>query len=126
MLTGGATDGELAGTLDQVRQRLADAGTAGNPTPPAIDVMISDFTRYHVAKAVMAGHRVGRPRRPQCGVLERFARTGSSERRTRRVLGSFGALSVVSPVVIVVAVANTTTAADPTPALLALFDGRVR
>ena len=55
---------------------------------------------------------------------KRFARTGSSERRTRRVSGSFGALSaLVSLVVIFVAVANTTTAADPAPALLAFFDG---
>jgi hypothetical protein len=125
MLTGGNTDAELADTLDQVRQRLADSRGAGGPTPPAIEVMISDFTRYHVAMAVMAAIVAVVLIGMSVVLRKRFARTGPSERRTRRVLGSFCALSaLVSLVVIVVAVANTTTAADPAPALLAFFDGR--
>jgi hypothetical protein len=40
------------------------------------------------------------------------------------VLASFATVSAtLSLVLIVIAVANTTTAADPTPALLAFFDG---
>ncbi|WP_214105059.1 hypothetical protein [Acrocarpospora catenulata] len=54
MLVIGATDGELADTLDQIRQRLADSLSAGDRTPPALEVMISDFSRYHVAMAVVA------------------------------------------------------------------------
>jgi hypothetical protein len=124
MLTGGATDAELADTLEQVRQRLAESRSGGGPTPPAIEVMISDFTRYHVAMAVVAAIVAVVLIGMSVVLWKRFARTGSSERRTRRVLGSFGALSaLVSLVAIVVAVANTTTAADPAPALLAFFDG---
>jgi len=124
MLADGATDGELADTLTQVRQRLADSLNAGGPTPPAIGVMISDFSRYHVALAVVAAIVAVVLIGISVVLWRRFARTGSSDRRTRRVLGSFGALSaLLSLVVIVVVVANTTTAADPAPALLAFFDG---
>jgi hypothetical protein len=124
MLTGGATDGELADTLDQVRQRLADSRSAGDPAPPAIEVMINDFTRYHVAMAVLAAIVAVVLIGMSVVLWTRFARTGPSEGRTRRVLGSFGALSaLVSLVAIFVAVANATTAADPAPALLAFFEG---
>jgi hypothetical protein len=54
----------------------------------------------------------------------RFAKADPSGRRTKRVLGSFGVLAaVLSLVTIIVTVANTTTAADPAPALLAFFEG---
>ncbi|MEV5764027.1 hypothetical protein AB0L34_05550 [Micromonospora sp. NPDC052213] len=124
MLTAGETDGELADTLDQVRQRLADSLSAGDQTPPALEVMISDFSRYHVAMAVVAAIVAVVLVGTSVGLWKRVARTAPSDRRTRRVLGSFGALSaLLSLVVIVVVVANTTTAADPAPALLAFFDG---
>jgi hypothetical protein len=124
MLALGATDGELADTLDQVRQRLADSPRAGGQTPPALDVMISDFSRYHVALAVVAAIVAVVLIGMSVVLWKRFARTGSSDRRTRRVLGSFGVLSaLLSLIVIVIGVANTTTAADPAPALLAFFDG---
>ncbi|MFG3417646.1 hypothetical protein [Micromonospora sp. NPDC048063] len=124
MLASGGTDGELADTLDQVRQRLADSLSAGDRTPPALEVMISDFSRYHVAMAVVAGIVAAVLVGTSVVSWTRFARTGPSDRRTRRVLGSFGVLSaLLSLVVIVVIVANTTTAADPAPALLAFFDG---
>jgi uncharacterized YccA/Bax inhibitor family protein len=55
---------------------------------------------------------------------KRFARTEHSGRRTRRLLGSFGALSVlVSLAMIILAAANTSVAAHPAPALLAAFQG---
>ncbi|MFD0362788.1 hypothetical protein ACFQZZ_15195 [Nocardia sp. GCM10030253] len=124
MLTVGATDGELADTLDQVRQRLADSLSAGGQTPPALEVMISDFSRYHVAMAVVAAIVAVVLIGMSVVLWKRFARTESSDRRTRRVLGSFGVLAaLLSLAVIVVVVANTTTAADPAPALLAFFDG---
>jgi hypothetical protein len=124
MLAVGATDGELADTLDQVRRRLADSQSADGRNPPALEVMISDFSRYHVALAVVAAIVAVVLIGVGVVLLKRFARTGSSDRRTRRVLGSFGVLSaLVSLVVIVVVVANTTTAADPAPALSAFFDG---
>lgn len=124
MLAIGATDGELADTLDQVRQRLADSLSAGDRTPPALEVMISDFSRYHVALAVVAAIVTVALIGMSVGLWKRLARTGSSDRRTRRVLGSFGVLSaLLSLLVIVVVVANTTNAADPAPGLLAFFEG---
>jgi hypothetical protein len=124
MLAVGATDGKLADTLDHVKQRLADSSSAGQQTPPALEVMINDFSRYHVVLAVI-GAIVAIALIGMTVVLwKRLARTESSDRRTRRVLGTFGIFSaVLSLVIIVVAVANTTTAADPAPALLAFFDG---
>ncbi|MFG2039624.1 hypothetical protein [Dactylosporangium sp. NPDC048998] len=124
MLTDGATDERLADTLAQVRQRLADSQHAGGQTPPALQVMISDFARYHVAMAVVAAIVAVVLIGMSVVLWKRFASTESSDRRTRRVLGAFGVLSVsLSLLVIVVAVANTTSAADPAPALLAFFDG---
>ncbi|GIH12998.1 hypothetical protein [Rugosimonospora africana] len=125
MLTGGATDGPLADTLAQVRQQLSDSRSAGGRTPPAVGVMINDFTRYHVVMAVLAAMVVVVLIGTSVALWwRRFVRTTSSDRRTRRVWGSFGAFSVLLVlVVIVVGVANATTAADPAPALLALFNG---
>ncbi|MGW4472783.1 hypothetical protein ACWENQ_24240 [Nonomuraea sp. NPDC004354] len=122
MLVVGKADGELADTLDQVKQRLADSLSAGGQTPPTLEVMISDFGLYHVAMVVIAAIvaivLIG------MSVVSWITRTGSSDRRTRRVLGSFGVLSaLLSLPMIVVAVANTTTSADPAPALLDFFKG---
>jgi len=53
-----------------------------------------------------------------------FARVGSANRRTRRVLGWFAVFSALSSLImVVILVANTSIAADPAPALLALFNG---
>ncbi|MFI0479405.1 hypothetical protein [Actinomadura sp. 9N215] len=122
MLTAGATDAQLTGTLDQIRRQLADSPGTDGHTAPALQLMIDDFARYHVAMAVIAAI-VAAVLSVLSAVLWRwFARTEPSGRRTRRVLGSFGVLSaLLSLAGIVVAVANTTTAADPAPALLAFF-----
>jgi hypothetical protein len=124
MLTDGASGGELAGTLAQVRQRLADSTGTDARTPPAIDVMINEFARYHVAMAVIASLvsivLIG----VSVAWWRRFAGAGPAGRRVRRAWGSFGAVStLLALAVIVVVVANATTAADPAPALLALFEG---
>ena len=95
MLLEGTPDGELAPTLAQVRQGLAAGPGAGGRTSPALQMMVDDF---------------GLPPR--------------GDRRARRVWASFGALSVTLPLfAILLVVANVTVAADPAPALLALFDG---
>ncbi|TQM32443.1 hypothetical protein [Nocardia bhagyanarayanae] len=121
MLTGGDTDGELAETLDQVRQRLAESLSGGGETP-ALAVMISDFSLYHVAMAVIAAVVAIVLLALNVVVWKRFAR--ATDTRARRVSGSFGVLAALSSLAsIVVVVANTTTAADPGPALSALFDG---
>jgi hypothetical protein len=117
-----APDAQLADTLDHVRQRLADHPSG--QTSPAIAAMISDFARYHaaivVATAIVTVFLVGM----SVAAWRWYAATDSSDRRTRRVSGSLGVLSaVLSLAVIVVAVANLTTATNPAPALLAFFNG---
>ncbi|WP_405683829.1 hypothetical protein OG204_01830 [Streptomyces sp. NBC_01387] len=124
MLPVHAPHGELADTLHQVRQHLADYPNTGDRTPPALEVMVSDFSRYHAVIAVAATTVAVVLIGMSAVSWRRSARTGASDRRTRRVFRSFGLVSaLLSLVVIVVAVANTTTTADPAPALLAFFEG---
>ncbi|WP_205718030.1 hypothetical protein [Actinomadura soli] len=122
MLTADATDAQLTGTLDQIRRQLADSPGTDGHTAPALQLMIDDFARYHVAMAVIAAIVAAALIAVSAVLWRWFARTERSDRRTRRVLGSFGVLSALLALAgIVVAVANTTTAADPTPALHAFF-----
>lgn len=124
MLTAGATGARLSGTLDQVRRQLADYPGVGGHTTPALEVMVSDFSRYHVAMAVIAAIVAAVLVGVSAVLWRRFAGTDRSARRARRVLGSFGVLSaLLALAMVVIAVANTATAAGPAPALLAFFEG---
>lgn len=79
---------------------------------PGLERVVDYWLRYHV----LIGMSVLSWRR--------FAGTGASDKRTRRVFRSFGLLwALLSLIFIVVAVANASVAADPAPALLALFKG---
>jgi hypothetical protein len=125
MLVGGSAHGRLADSLDQVRQRLRDSASARGQTPPTLDVMLSDFSRYHAAMAVIAAAVAVVLIGTSVILWRRFATTASSDRRMRYAFWSFGVVTaLLSLVVIVVAVANTGTAADPAPAFAAfLGDG---
>lgn len=124
MLPTGATDGELAGVLGQVRRHLAAPAGTADRTPPQLDVMIDDFARYHVAMAVIAAVVAIVLIGVSVAAWRRFAGTTSSDRRTRRLSAWFGVLAALSSLVlIVVGVVNTTTARDSRPALAAFFDG---
>ncbi|QBS46541.1 hypothetical protein DMB37_38530 [Nocardia sp. CS682] len=124
LLTAGAPDGALADTLDQIRLQLADSLSAGGRTPPALDAMIGDFARYHLAMAVIAAVAALILLAISIASWTAFKRTDSSDSRTRRTWGSFGALfTVVSLAALVIAVVNTSTATDSAPALLAFFEG---
>lgn len=116
--------GELADALDQVRQHLADRPDAGARTPPAVEVMVGDFARYHLVTAVTALTATVVLIGLSVVSWRRFAGTETSDRRTRRVFGSFGLLwALSSSAFAVVAAANASVAADPAPALLAFFEG---
>ncbi|MCH6160189.1 hypothetical protein [Streptomyces marispadix] len=119
-----ASHGELADTLDQVRQRLADYPDTGDRTPLALKAMVGDFSRFHAVRVVTATTVAVVLVGMSVASWKRSARAGASERRARRVFRSFGLLSaLLSLAVIVVAVANITVTADPAPALLGLFKG---
>lgn len=116
MLPVGAANRELATVVDQVRGDLS----AGGRFPVALDVMVSDFARFHAVLAVLAVIVAIVLAGPSALSWRGFTR--ATDRWTRRVLGSFGVLSaLVVVMVVVVAVANAGTAANPTPALLAFF-----
>jgi hypothetical protein len=120
----GPHDTQLNATIGQVKQRLAEYPNAGGRTPPALHAMISDFALYHAAIVVLAAIVVVILIGMSVVSWKRRARTGSSERRIRGVLGLAGVVSaVLSLAVIVVAVANLGNAMHPAPALLAFFNG---
>ncbi|WP_246530931.1 hypothetical protein [Streptomyces bathyalis] len=124
MLPVHASHGELADTLHQVRQHLADYPDTGARTPPALKVMVGDFSRFHAVRVVTATILAAVLIGMSVVSFRRIARTGASDRRTRRVFRSFGLLSaLLAPAVIVVAWANVTVTADPAPALLGFFKG---
>ncbi|GID95796.1 hypothetical protein ACFQFC_02270 [Amorphoplanes digitatis] len=116
-----ASGGDPAGALDQVRRELDAAATGGGRFSPPLAVMIGDFARFHVVLAVVAAVVAAVLIGVSAVLWRRFA---AADRRTGRVLGSFGVLSALSSLVlVVVAAANASTAADPAPALLAFFNG---
>ncbi|MEU7903351.1 hypothetical protein [Actinoplanes sp. NPDC049118] len=120
MLVDGPGSGEASATLEQVRQQLA----SGGPASPALQAMIDDFARYHLAMAVIAGIVAAGLAALSVLLWRRFAGTAHTELRTRRVLASFGVVTALLPLLVgLIAVANTTTAVDPAPALLVFFEG---
>ncbi|MEX0172212.1 hypothetical protein MRBLMG1_004924 [Streptomyces sp. LMG1-1-1.1] len=122
--TGATADGRLAATLAEVRERLAASSDTAGATPPALDVMVGDFARYHAVMAVIAAVVAVGLLGVSVTAWRRLRNTVASDRPTRLLRSSFVVLSASSSLVaLVVAVANTTTAADPRPALLAFFDG---
>ncbi|MDV8007121.1 hypothetical protein [Rhodococcus sp. IEGM 1318] len=124
MLPVGETEGELADTLGQVRYQLAESTGARGQENPALDLMISDFARYHAAMAVIALIAAAVSLGVSVLLWVRFAKTARSDRRTRFVSGSIGVLAALFTLgLVVVGVANMGTAADPAPALAAFFDG---
>jgi hypothetical protein len=124
MLMGGTPAGGASDTVEQIRQRLADSLNSGATIPPTLQTIISDFSRFHLAMAVIAAIVALSLIGVSVALWKRFASTTSSDRRTRRVWGSLAtALAASSLIFAVLAIANTTTAAHPGPALTTFFDG---
>ncbi|MGW2480690.1 hypothetical protein ACWCWQ_12820 [Streptomyces sp. NPDC001571] len=116
--------GALADTLGQVRQHLADYPNADGRTPPAVEVIVSDFSRYHVVIAVAALTVAVVITGLSVLSWRMSSRTEASDRRTRRIFRCFGLLSaLVSLTFAVLAVANVSTVTEPAPALLGYFRG---
>ncbi|MEU2632030.1 hypothetical protein, partial [Kitasatospora sp. NPDC007106] len=82
-LLNGSRDPELAGALGQVREQLADPPAAGRV--PALGVMVDDFSRYHLAMAVIAGCVAVLLAVLAAVAWRRFAATRADDRRGRRL-----------------------------------------
>lgn len=118
LLPSDRSDSRLAASLDEARQRLA-AGSV-DTGHPALERLIDDFVTYHAVFAALAAAAV-------LAVLAlglRLARLddqlGSATRRRWR-RGIVTATAVIA--LLVVAVANLTTALSPEPALITFLQG---
>ncbi|MFB7592776.1 tat (twin-arginine translocation) pathway signal sequence [Streptomyces sp. NPDC056169] len=120
LLTNGGADGELATTLAQIRQQLADY--PAGPHAPALTAMVSDLALYHAVLAAMAALvTVGLG---VITVVQWRQHRVTSDARSRRAMKLGITVSVLlSGVVLVVAFANTSTATHSAEALAGLFSG---
>ena len=97
--------GDLAAALAQVRDQLAHG-----PVSPALTVMLDEYVRWHVVKAVLAGLLAA--------VLTGLSVVAWRRRRLSSLLPAVPALGAL-----VVVVANVTTVANPHPGFLLLLQG---
>lgn len=120
LLTNGGADGELATTLAQIRQQLADH--PAGPHTPALTAMVSDLALYHAVLAAMAA--LVTVALAAIAVAQWRQHRTTPDARSRRALKLGITTSVLlSGVVLVVAFANTTTATHSPEALAGLFNG---
>ncbi|GAB3825835.1 hypothetical protein [Dactylosporangium cerinum] len=121
MLVDSPADAALTGTLDQIRQQLAGADDLRSP---ALAVITDDYAWYHTVMAVLATLVALALVTLSVVSWRRFAAARSRDRRVARAAAAFGVLMALSTLAVaVVAVANTTVAADPLPGLRGFFDG---
>jgi heme/copper-type cytochrome/quinol oxidase subunit 2 len=121
LLMDGSPDDGVASTLAQARHQLAGSHRTSGYTPPALDAMVSEFAWYHVAIAIVAVVVLVALLSLTVVFWRGFAKTRSA---ARRPLAWFGACSaLLSLIVLGLIVINVSTAMDPAPALLGLFNG---
>ncbi|WP_370377285.1 hypothetical protein [Catenulispora sp. GAS73] len=136
------SDAGLSTALAQIRTDLTGYSRAGAGAhhPPIVARMVDDFGAYHAVIAVLTTIVLLVILAMSVMTWKRFraiGKTGSSDssdssdssnspdnRRTRRLHAILGTLLAVTGLAtLLVCVANTSTTADPAPALLALFQG---
>lgn len=123
-LLGGASNGALADTVDQIKQQLTDSTGGSEQARPALEGIVSDYVRFHVVREIAAVPIAFVFTGASVMLWNKLARRGSNDRRTRRVLVSFAASStVLSLFFILIFLVNRATATDPNPGLLNLFNG---
>jgi type II secretory pathway component PulF len=115
----GAPDPALARTTEEIRQALA-GGTPG----PALQSLLADFTRYHVAMVVLGALVTAGLLASAVALWRRRVRMPAAHPRGRGLLAlAAGALLLTAAFFAVVTAGNASTVADPAPALLAFFHG---
>ncbi|MET8004392.1 hypothetical protein [Nonomuraea glycinis] len=105
ILASGPADADLAAVQAQVRDQLENG-----PVSPALDLMLDEYVRWHVVKAVLVGLLAA--------VLIGLSVVGW---RRRRLLSLLTAVLAVAALVVVAA--NVTTLANPIPPFLLLLQG---
>ena len=115
----GASGGPLPGTVAEVRQQLPEWSSR-----PALGPVMSEYVRYHAVMAVEGTVVVVVLIALTVLLWRGFSRTDRGERRTRRLLASYGVFTpLLSLALTLVVVANATTTAHPLPGLEGLFAG---
>ena len=113
----GPAPAALSGALAQVRQQLAAGGH-----PPALEVITSDYVRFHAVMAVEGTVVVLVLAAVTVVLWRRFARAAAG--RPRLVLAAYGLFTPLLALTLAVVVwANATTAAHPLPGLRGFFAG---
>lgn len=130
LLGPGHRGGEVAVTVDQIRDVLAQPGGAsGVRRSMALDTIVGDFSRYHVALAVQAGAVaagsvvVGLT---VVAMVSRRARSSAmvSSARARRMLWALAVSSIaLALLMMLVTAANISNATTPERGLRIFFDG---
>ncbi|GIF40269.1 hypothetical protein [Actinoplanes xinjiangensis] len=110
-----AAGGGAPSALEPARENLAGSLASGASPAPAVEVMVADFAYYHVVMVVIAAVVAVALAVVSWSFWKRPVMPG---RRWWAVTSAVAALLVS-----VIAVANTGTAADPAPALLAFLGG---
>ncbi|MEU8609383.1 hypothetical protein AB0C29_15410 [Actinoplanes sp. NPDC048791] len=106
ILASGPADADLIAVLAQIRDQLHNG-----PTSPALDVMLDEYVRWHVAKGLLVGLLAA--------VL--IGLSVVTWRRRRRWLSLLTAVAAMAALVVVAA--NATTVMNPSPPLLLLLQG---
>jgi len=121
MLPINSAHGDLATMAGQVKHELADypSGSSG-----ALKMMVSDLAFYHVVVAVISWFVAVVLIALMIALWRTYARTAKADRRARRLLGSLGSASALMiTAIVVLAVANTSTALDSPTAVLNFYNG---
>jgi uncharacterized membrane protein len=105
LLASHPANADLAAALAQVRDQLANG-----PVSPALDVMLDEYVRWHVVKAVLAGLLAA--------VLIVLSVVVWRRRRWSSLLAAVPAVAAL-----VIVVANVTTVTNPNPGFLLLLQG---
>jgi hypothetical protein len=118
-------DHALTRTLEQRNRALSASLTSGTPRPAPLDAMVDDFARYHAVLALLAVVvAVALLGMSALLLWKRLTAMPAADRRSRRAVVSAGVVAaLLALLMVVLAVANAGTAADPAPALLAAFEG---
>ncbi len=115
----GAPDPALARTTDEIRQALV-----GGAPGPALQALLADFTRYHVAMAVLGTLVTVGLLAASVVLWRRRARVPGARPPGRGLLALVAVcLLVTAAFFAVVTAGNISTVLDPAPALLAFFEG---
>jgi hypothetical protein len=122
MLFGGAGGGPLAATLTATLAQVKQQQAAGHH-PPALDMITSDYVKFHAVMAVEGSIVVVVLAGLTVLLWRRFTRA-SGQRRARQVLAAYGVFTpLLAATLLVVVLANAATAANPQPGLEGFLAG---